>query len=193
MQKDQEIILINRLKDGDDSEILEYLYKQTLRKVRNYIIKNNGNTEEANDIFQDAIIILLNHIRGGKWDFKHDLDAFMFSISKNLWINKVRKDKRLVNYEHLGQFENESDFKDQLTELIDKEKAKAYRTVFEKLDEKCRRLLNMVMVERLSMKVISIELGYSSEDVAKARHYKCKQTLTQFIKNDVELVKLFRN
>lgn len=193
MLKEEEIILINNLKQGDDTKIFSYLYKTTLKKVRGHILKNNGTHDEANDVFQDAVIILLNHVRNGKWDTKYDLDGFMFSISKNLWIDKVRKDQRKVNYQDIDRIENESDFKDQLSELIDREKSNAVRVLFEKLDEKCRAILNFVMIERLSMKEISQKMGYSSEDVAKTRHYKCKQYLTGLVKGDVELVKLLRN
>jgi hypothetical protein len=36
-------------------------------------------------------------------------------------------------------------------------------------------------------------MGYSSEDVAKTNHYRCKQYLTKLVKNDTELISLFKN
>jgi RNA polymerase sigma factor (sigma-70 family) len=185
--------ILKCIKSGEHNKALSYLYETTLKKVRQYIMKNKGSKDDANDIFQDSVIIFFNQVRNNKFDEKYDIDAFIFSVSRNLWIDKIRRDSKMVNYEFPDQFKNESDNKNHLDDLITKEKSSAMHTVFNKLDEKCKKILSYVIYDKLSMKQICEKMGYSSEDVAKTNHYRCKQALTKIVKNDIDLVNLLRN
>lgn len=185
--------ILKSIKTGEHNKALSYLYETTLKKVRQYIMKNKGSKDDANDIFQDSVIIFFNQVRSNKFDEKYDIDAFIFSVSRNLWIDKIRRDSKMVNYEFPDQFQNESDNKNHLDDLITKEKSSAMHAVFSKLDEKCKKILSYVIYDKLSMKQICEKMGYSSEDVAKTNHYRCKQALTKIVKNDIDLVNLLRN
>jgi RNA polymerase sigma factor (sigma-70 family) len=185
--------ILNSIKSGEHNKALSYLYETTLKKVRQYIMKNKGSKDDANDIFQDSVIIFFNQVRSNKFDEKYDIDAFIFSVSRNLWIDKIRRDSKMINYEFPDQFQNETDNINYLDDLISKEKSSAMHTVFNKLDEKCKKILSYVIYDKLSMKQICEKMGYSSEDVAKTNHYRCKQALTKIVKNDIDLVNLLRN
>jgi RNA polymerase sigma factor (sigma-70 family) len=184
--------IIESIRDGSNDQALSYLYDKPLRKIRKYIISNSGSTEDGNDIFQDAVIILFNQIINNKYKTELDIDGFLFSVARNLWIDKIRREKRMLSKDFSIET-NHTDHSDQLKDLIVKEKSAALRTAFEKLDEKCRRILHYSIYEKLSMKEISVKMGYSNENVAKSNHYRCKTYLSKLVKEDESLLNLLKN
>jgi RNA polymerase sigma factor (sigma-70 family) len=169
------------------------LYDVSLKKVRQYILKNNGSKEDANDIFQDAVIVLFNQIRLNKFNENHSIDAFIYSVARNLWIDKVRRDKKFTSFDSNNDYLNRSSDTDHLEYLIQKEKSSAMQQVFKLLDEKCQKILHFVIYEKRTMKEIKELMGYSSDDVAKTNHYRCKQYLSKLVKSNTELVDLLKN
>jgi RNA polymerase sigma factor (sigma-70 family) len=190
---EKEAIIIESIRTGAQSVALQYLYDVSLKKVRHYITSNNGSKEDANDIFQDTVIVLFNQIRSNKFNEASSIDAFMYSVARNLWIDKVRRDKKMTRYDSPDQFASISDNQNLLDDLIKKEKSAAMKQVFDKLDEKCQKILSYVIYEKRSMKEIAELMGYNSDDVAKTNHYRCKGYLTKLVKSDPSLIKLLRN
>lgn len=184
--------ILESIRVGGNDKVLAYLYDKPLQKIRKYILSNNGTKEDANDIFQDAVIILFNQVKKNKYDEKFEIDGFLYSVARNLWIDKMRREKRIVA-ENFIEGTHHSDFSDHLKDLIVKEKSDALRKTFERLDEKCRKILLYVIYEKLSMKEISEKMGYLNENVAKANHYRCKQYLSKMVKDDKELLNLLQN
>lgn len=185
--------ILHSIKTGEHSKVLSYLYETTLRKVRQYILKNNGSKDDANDIFQDAVVILFTQVRADKFNPSYSIDAFIYSVARNLWIDKSRRDKRFTNYDSTQQIDYISDDNSHLDNLIETEKTNAMSLVFNQLDEKCKKILSYVIYEKLSMREIKDKMGYTSEDVAKTNHYRCKQYLSKIVKSSPELVKLLRH
>ena len=118
-------------------------------------------------------------------------------MSTLLWfykrVDKSKRDKRIVYFDNPEPYEQRQDSNNQLNDMIGKEKAEAMKTVFDKLDEKCRKILHYYIYEKRSMKEISVLMGYSSEDVVKTNHYRCKQYLTKLVKSDLSLMNLIKN
>ena len=177
---------------GENHKALSYLYEKTLQKVRKYILSNKGSKDESDDIFQDAVIVFFQQVRKGKFDPKFEIDAYIYIVARNLWINKVRRDKKVIGFEYEGQFEEIVDFTDQLKNIIDREKSKALSEVFNKLDEKCRKILQYSVYDKLSMKEISEKMGYTSVEVAKTNNYRCKKYLSNLVKKDIGLYNLLK-
>jgi len=190
-QKVKEDIL-KSINTGENHKALSYLYEKTLQKVRKYILSNKGTKDESDDIFQDAVIIFFQQVRNGKFDPKFEIDAYIYIVARNLWINKVRRDKKMIGFEYEGQYEDIVDFTDHLKNLIDKEKSKALTDVFDKLDEKCKKILHFSIYEKLSMKEISVKMGYTSVEVAKTNNYRCKKYLSNLVKKDQQLYNLLK-
>lgn len=155
-------------------------------------MKNNGTKEEADDIFQDAVMQLFQVVRKGKFDENYEIDAFLYSVARNLWINKVKKDQRMQEWDGQTEKHPESTENNALEGLLTKEKTMAIREVFQALDEKCQKILHLYLNEEKTMKEISQILQYSSEDVAKTNHYRCKQYLIKIIHSQPHYLKLLR-
>src|SRR6478609_5128149 len=90
--KDQEII--DAIRTGNNSFVLNHLYKIALPKIIRLVVQNNGDEEEAKDVFQDAVIALFNTVKLNKYDERKEIDGFLYFVARNLWINRIKKKNR---------------------------------------------------------------------------------------------------
>jgi RNA polymerase sigma factor (sigma-70 family) len=190
MNKSVQESIVNAIVSGKGNEILSVLYKETLPKVRNMVLKNNGNQEEANDIFQDAVLILFKQVRNGSFNTSYEMEGYIYTIAKNLWIKRALKINKNVSLEYVENTHIHTE--GILEEVIKTEKATALEDVMGKIGEECKKLLKLVAYEKLTMKEICVQMNYSSENVAKTYHYRCKKKLTEFIKGSPQLMELYK-
>ncbi len=184
--------IIESIRLGNEDKALTFLYGKPLAKIRKYILNNSGSSDDAHDIFQDAVLILFYKVKTGQYSEHADLVGFLYTVARNLWIDRMRREKRFQN--HISQISrNETDWGDQLKELLDREKSEAFKKVFEQLGENCQKLLHLAVFEKLSMRQISEKMGYSNENVAKSNHYRCKQYLGKLVKENSVIFNLLKN
>ncbi len=177
--KDKDII--KSIKEGRNTQILEHLYKKVLPKISKYICKNAGTEDDAFDIFQDGVIIFYKYIITGRYREEFEISGFLYTVCKNLWINKVKHNKMVIRIEQ--NHENADDYENILDLIITREREEEVRQLLLKLGEACRKLLEYVFFYQLSTKEICEKMGYSSADTLKTKKYKCKKRLLEIINN----------
>lgn len=177
--------ILRGIQNGKDDKILEFLYDTVLPKVKHMVYKYKGDDDEAYDVFQEAILRFYNYVKLGKFDQKHKIESFIYAISKNLYIDFLRRQNKNVKIDSIreGVMEVESP----LERIISEEKEVSVRSVFSKLGETCNNLLMYCFYHDLPSKEICEKMGFSSEDVLKTKKYKCKQRLLQLIKENPSL------
>ena len=183
--------IVECIKTRQNEKALSYLYSHTLKKVKSYILNNSGSHDEANDIFQDAVIIFFKSVIENKFENNLSVDAYIFTISKNLWINAAKRKRNLVHVDIEDQHLS-ADTSDQLASMISKEKRTALDIAYSKLDEACRKLLGLVAYEKLSMKELQEKMNLTSENAAKTMHYRCKQAFHKIIKENSDLLNVLK-
>jgi RNA polymerase sigma factor (sigma-70 family) len=184
---DKDVILA--LKKGDDDLALGFLYKSVLPKVKHYIKGNKGNDDEAKDIFQDAVINFYSKVKLNKIPEDVNISAYICQISKNLWINRVKRMNKSTEMPHVDFLRTEEDF---LGNLITEEKTAAITKLLSEIGQECQRLLKYSVYDKLSMKEICKLMGYSSENLAKNYNYRCKQKLIQLVMKNKAIENLLR-
>lgn len=186
--KDKEIL--ESIEKGRDNEALAEIYKKSLPKIRKYILLNNGTEEEVKDVFQDTIVIFYRKVKTGQFREEVDIDAFLFSVARNLYINYVTRHlKRNVK----GPIEKETDeTEDLLQQIIGREKEVLIQGLFDELGSTCGELLKLGIFHNFSMKEIAQKMGFANEHVAKTKSYKCRQRLSALVKNNHELINFFK-
>lgn len=190
MKKDSKII-IEAIRSGKNQAALKYLYKDPLNKIRGFILKNSGTLEDANDVFQEAVVTLFHYVQKGKYKEEYELDGFLFRVAKNKWIDITRKNQKMINNELTGF--DYSDHSNHLDELIKQEKLNTFHDLFNKLENNCKKLLSFVMFEKKSMKEISVLMDFKDEKVAKNQHYRCKKYFSKLLFENQEALNILRN
>jgi len=53
------------------------------------IINNNGDEDDAKDIYQEAIIVLYNKIKSGKFELSSKLKTYIYSVCRQALAQKA--------------------------------------------------------------------------------------------------------
>lgn len=160
---DQEII--QGIKSGE-SYAVKYLARDYLPVIRYYISKNNGNDEDAKDIFQDALFIIIEKIHNNDFVLQGTLSTYLFAICKNLWLMALDKQKAAKNYElRRSVYQVENDFSESGDRVFYEN---IFRQCFDLMDEVSQKILKMYWME-ISPSEIAEKLGYTYGYVRKKK------------------------
>lgn len=183
--------LLEKIRKGEDNEVLDHLYKQTLPKIKRYILINSGQEDDAYDVFQEAIMAFYRYVKQDKFKDQYDIDSFIYSVSRNLWINKAKKEKKIV---HPEQPKDENDPADSAEEImISEEKRKTLLQLMEKTGSRCKQLLQLSFFHGMSPAEICDKMGFTNENAVKTKKYKCKEKLAEIIRNNPSYSQLLRD
>jgi RNA polymerase sigma factor (sigma-70 family) len=166
---------------GNNGKILEYLYQEIYPKIRSYIISNSGKADDALDIFQDSLVVLCRQIKAGKYDKQFALGGYLYTICRNLWINKVKKESRMKSLPDNLDVSEDFDFSEW---IITHEKENVLREITLKLGEKCYDLLRHAIFHDSSTEEIIEHMGFSTANAVKTQKYKCKQKLYKILEEN---------
>jgi RNA polymerase sigma factor (sigma-70 family) len=171
--EDSEIILgiLN-----DSKEALERLYKAYFPMILQLILTNNGDEDEAKDVFQESIIVLYNKVKSGDFELNSKLKTFIYSVSRRLWLKRLSQKSRTSS--------NINDFDDIIPVEIDLEQHAEREIQFSQMDyaltnlgEPCKTIIEDFYIHHRSMQEICEKFGYTNADNAKNQKYKCLQRL----------------
>lgn len=177
--KDKEII--TAIKKGKDDKVLNRLYQEILPKVSSFIRNNSGSDDEAFDVFQDAVMAFYKLVVTGKFNEEYEISGFIYTVSRNLWINRVKKLNKHISVDtDDSRGLPEASF---LDSMYNEEKRSLVKTLFEQLDFKCKEILTYTVYQSLTMEDVCVRMGFASENAAKTSNYRCKKKLAELVKN----------
>lgn len=187
--------IISQIKAGGfcRHEALTSIYQDhSIRKaVFSAILKMRGNIQDAEDMYQESIIIMDRNIRQGKYEHQGTLPAYLCGIARMCWLNQLRKQKRTT----LEVLSVDYKLKDQIPGadhwLMDKERAQLLQQFMGKLDTRCIHILQLWQ-ERTSMQEIAEVLQLSSEMMARKLKYQCTKKLAQLIHEHPEIERILK-
>ena len=168
-QSDQKTFLVLKSKDNHAYEIL---YKFYYPSVRNFILKNNGSEDDAKDIFQETIIVLLEKVPKDDFNLTSSLKTFIFAISSNLWLKRLRDCNKMVKTE-VGIYEKYlTDYEEAEKEIHHDNSNKVFR-VLKTITNKCIVLLKAIFYDEKNIDTITKEFGYTNRHTAQNQKFKC--------------------
>src|ERR1700733_10804519 len=74
---------------NNSESVLKRLYLAYFPMVLQLIINNNGDGDEAKDVYQEAIIILYNKVKTGDFELSSKLKTYIYSICRRLWLKRL--------------------------------------------------------------------------------------------------------
>ena len=160
---DKEIIecLRNR-----QSYVVHYLSDRYMSMIRLMVCQMGGSSEDARDIFQDGLIIMLEKLDNKNFVLTCKFKTYLYCVCENLWKSVLDKRYAAANY-HTRRVEPDED-KD-FTELIDQKLyEEIFRDVFESLDHVSKTILNLYWQE-MSPQEIADKMGYTYGYVRKKK------------------------
>jgi RNA polymerase sigma factor (sigma-70 family) len=171
-----------------DTDVIDYIYQSSYRSVRKYVKDNNGDEQDAEDMFQEALMIIYKKIQNNNFELSASFSTYLFSVAKYIWFNELRRRKtRGTIRKEPDEFEDL--YKDLGDVYIEVERNKLFEKHFATLPDHCKKLLRCVF-EGLSLEEITKEMNYTSQQHTKNRRLKCKIVLYKKITNDPKFKEL---
>ena len=174
----------------NDTIILQFIYKNFYSNINFFIKKNNGDDDDANDIFQESIIIIYRKLKANDLVLDCTFDTYLYSICRFLWLKQLEKRKiEKENIKDNHEF-NDEIYDDSLEKVADlNERYRLYQKHFANLGKDCQKILQLYF-DKVPLKNIAQIMGFKSEKYAKKRKFKCKEYLIKSIKQDLEYSKI---
>jgi RNA polymerase sigma factor (sigma-70 family) len=168
-QSDQETFLGLKSKDNQAYEIL---YKFYYPPVKHFIIKNNGTVDDAKDVFQETIYVLLEKVPKDDFSLTSSLKTYIFAISSNLWLKRLRDSNKIIKTDADIYEKYLADYEEVETDNQDVKTLQA-QNILKKITHKCVTLLKAIFYDKKDIEVVTKEFGYTNKHNAQNQKYKC--------------------
>lgn len=160
------------------------MYENNFEVVKQYVLTNSGNEQQAEDLYQDAFIAAWRNVQLGRFESRGERSFanYVLAIAKNKWIDVLRSLRSRKTIQMTGDVEHtETD----PWELSEEDKAiELVKQHFAHMGQQCRDLLTAFYYRKQSMKEISFEKGWT-EQTSRNNKYRCIQKLRELINQKI--------
>jgi len=171
--------LVERIRQGDRKALLE-LFDDNRRPIVTLVTRNGGSVDEADDVLQEAVIVLWERIRSGTFEERAALSTFIYGVAKRLWLRRLTRRSR-----ESGTTMDLHDIGDSLPnpeeQILTNEATELVSRALAALDATCRSLLLLFYWEALPTEEIGRLMGFANAATVKARKYQCKERLRRIM------------
>jgi RNA polymerase sigma factor (sigma-70 family) len=167
--------------DTNPDEAIRHLYRTQYKLTSVYIRQNSGTDQDAEDIFQEVILVFIDILKKDKFRGDSSVSSFLYALTRNIWLNELKKRGRSKQRDEV--FEKAKDQTDlDVSHLIANRELKTQlmQTV-QSLGETCKKILLAFYFENLAMREILKTLNYENEQVVRNKKYKCLKQLEQML------------
>ncbi len=171
---------LNALLEENTKEI-QVVYQRYFPKVRKFVLQNKGQQQDAEDIFQKALLQLTIRYQKEKFIIKSSFEAYLFTVCKNLWRRELNKSKnKVTNYEVI---ELKAENNDMALSILEQKRWELFDETLNLISENCQKILKLFFAKTPYSEMVK-QMNYNSETVARQRVFKCKAKLIELVKKD---------
>lgn len=158
----------------EDNASFAQLYARYFPSVAGYIQQNKGSLQDAEDLFQEAVIVLLHRIRQPEFTLSSSLHTFLYAIARNLWLKRLRDGKRLMIHTDAVPPAIEATLADIGADHTGEERIANWLS---RITENCQRILKAIFFLNEPINVLMKRKGWKNRHTAANQQYKCIQQL----------------
>lgn len=180
-----------------NSKVIKQIYEDNFHSAVCFVVKNKGNIQDAEDIFQESLIAVYKLVQKENFTLTCSFSTFLNAVYRKLWYKELDKRNRELNKNvshnvvgvSMDGFQDLCFEKDDLnlldTAILEYEKNRIFNVHFNNLKEICKKVLSLFFGNK-SMKEIAEASGYNSDKTAKSKKLKCQKILIENIRRDPE-------
>jgi RNA polymerase sigma factor (sigma-70 family) len=161
---------------GNDRKAVETIYRTHYSMIQTLVINNSGTSDDARDIFQEALIVLYEKAKSGSFELHAQLKTYIYAVSRHLWLKKLAAQQRfaesLANAPETIATEEDIEMYEHRTQDFE-----LMERALQILGEPCKEILESYYIRKKNMSEIAMEFGYTNADNAKNQKYKCLMRL----------------
>jgi RNA polymerase sigma factor (sigma-70 family) len=174
------------------TDCIRFMYKEFFPLVNALVKKNSGNYQDAEDVFQDGLVVLFSKSREGKISLTCSLKTYFYGICRNIWMQRLDRKWRLLYLDNMAN-ETEESYDSGFSDIdeIRLEKTRLYQLHFLNLPSDCQKILRLFL-KKIPFREIAGTLGFRDDQAVKTRKYLCKNLLRKRILRDPKCKNLVR-
>ncbi|WP_240915392.1 RNA polymerase sigma factor [Chitinophaga oryziterrae] len=148
------------------------IYKKAFPIVARYVARMGGSLEEAQDIFQDSLVIYYEKAVSTQPEIIISEKAYLMGIAKRLWLQRFKASNK------------NQPLNDQNIEVVPEEQLATEKILhyLETAGKKCMELLKAYYYDHLPVDNVAALFGYSGKHSATVAKYKCLEKVRETIK-----------
>lgn len=175
----------------EDPRAFRKFYELHYGKIAAYVVKNSGDAEAVQDIFQEAVIVLLRYLRKPDFNLNENtqIGTFFFGIAKRMWLMKLRK-RKIKKVELTDREVSEESGLEE--KMIFEEKHELIAKHFNQIGDDCQKILTDFYFKKIKLQEIGKTLGYTSSFI-RVKKNRCMNSLKKLVANDNDYKKLTEN
>ena len=131
--------IVEQLRTGDNQKAIAKLY-QAFHGIHNFIRNNGGDEADAQDVFQDALLVLYRNAQKPEFELTCAAGTYLYSVSRFIWKDVLKKRNKEVKTE-FEKYPNEVIISD--VERFQEQQLQTSKLagILEQLGNKCKMLL----------------------------------------------------
>jgi RNA polymerase sigma factor (sigma-70 family) len=167
---------------NNDTRVLNELYQKYSGKIVSFILKNNGDYDDAQDVIQETLITIFNQAKERDFVLTCPFDAYFYLLCKRKWLNKLNK-KGIDKVTIIDEITSISDEQEIIANetIIFEQKSALMLEKLKELGGKCKELIEMTFKIK-KMEEVAEKLGVSY-GYARKKKSECLGKLTKMIKS----------
>lgn len=170
----------------DQSRAVQNVYDACFRNIQKMIKKYHGKEEDAEDVFQQGLLVLLKYCEKDDFVLTTTLCGFIYGVCSKIWFKKLQKRQRLeITFKDFSEY---IDLR-QVISVQQEEEQQTERFLMlwkhlKRLPDRQKRLLQLFYLEGKSMQEIARIMNFANENSAKVQKFKYLQNLRNQMRND---------
>lgn len=155
---------------ADRAPTLTRLYRRTFPVVRRYVLQHGGSDQDAQDIFQDALVVLYEKTVAGTLTLTVEPGTYLAGVSRHLW---QREQARRTRQLHTALTETQL----QAPDPAEPPEPVALPALLAQLSTTCQSILLAFYYFGQPLAQIAATHGYRSVRSATVQKFKCLERL----------------
>lgn len=177
--------IIDAIRLNNNNTLVNLLYKKILPGVERSVVKNGGTKKDAEDVFQDAVIVLMRTVKMGNNSIDN-VEAFVKAIAYRLWVNKF---KRGLHEQKLDDLPETGIDELITTHIFLEERKNRILHIISRLGNTCFEILKSIMFDEKEYDDIAVEQNFANGMVVKTYKNRCKNKFLELLEKDSALKK----
>lgn len=150
----------------------DLLYSFYYPGIEKFIKRNNGTSADAEDVFQETIIVLLEKVPKEDFKLTSSIKTYITAVAQNIWLKRLRDARRSIHLDLTYELEDMT-----LAEWERKEEALIQRhflqRILERVTRHCVVFLTKTFLSGATREQLMEEMGYRNAHTFDNQKYKC--------------------
>lgn len=159
-----------------ESKLISEIYSKFSREVLLWVLKNNGDADDAGDLFQDGLMAIYDRYCGRDFQLTVPFGALLMAICRRKWFDRISQKKREANVRNseAERYEEETPEWEAAEEAImEQRRQECLSRVFELLSDQCRKLLSLITGGETPVEDIARQLQMANANAVYQSKHRC--------------------